>query len=256
MKTNRSVGGSSHTHTHTRTLKPIEATSFRLVLLFAEVGRILKVGLGFIWILALCTYSLLFPLRISPLSSSPHLMLWMPVEKPLFLSPLGSVFLSLPLWPRMHLLHRRPGRKRFVPLARPLLLLLRSLTSIHSSPAACSLLSAPLERWTTPRERRGGGSREGWMWGVGRWSLTTRVIRGHKGQWMFSSRKSRFWITSEPVWLTLTLAWGGCVAMLSFFSRFLLHLHSRCWCVWLRSSAAPARGFQHLSSTVDSGQVL
>lgn len=43
----------------------------------------------FIWILALCTY--LFPLRCSPLSSSPHLMLWVPIEK----CPLLSLSLGL-----------------------------------------------------------------------------------------------------------------------------------------------------------------
>lgn len=63
-----------------------------LMWVFNYEKRVPNVGLGFIWILALCTY--LFPLRCSPLSSSPHLRLWGPIEKCPLLSLSPSRFFS------------------------------------------------------------------------------------------------------------------------------------------------------------------
>lgn len=122
-------------------------------------------GLGLIWILAICTYSSLFPLQCSPLSSSLHLMLWVPIEKSLLLSPPLLYFLLSPSFTTDLLaLLRRCHRNVFS--------LPRSLTSIHSG---CTL---NFDRTTeVAGQHWGKGGVEGWreqggvgMSDSGRWS--------------------------------------------------------------------------------------
>lgn len=116
-------------------------------------------GLGFIWILALRTYSLLFPLRFSPLSSSPHLMLWVPVEKSLLLFPLGSIFSSRSLFRRWSTCFSDVPAGRFFS-SRPLSAAPPQLSDIHPLRPVCALAFERTAGAAGPH--RGKGGVEGW----------------------------------------------------------------------------------------------
>lgn len=142
--------GQPHTPLHIKIhLKLIPSNWFGCLQTWAETCN----GLGFISILALCTYSLLFPLRFSPLSASPHLMLWVPVEKSLLLFPLGSIFSS------RSLPHRWCTCFTDVPAERGFFFFPPSALWHPSTPLRLRsrFWAHHWSGWTTPRERRSGG---------------------------------------------------------------------------------------------------
>lgn len=123
------------------------------------------------------------PIFSSLLFSSSHALSACREFSPPF-PPRLSLFVSVPLSPADALASQMSQQKGFVFffvfLFSPLLLP-SSLTSIHSAPAALSLLSAPLELLANTEgkeEWRGGESREGWMWDMGRWSADAGFPKG------------------------------------------------------------------------------
>lgn len=138
-------------------------------------------GLGLIWILAICTYSSLFPLQCSPLSSL-HLMLWVPIEKSLLLSPLCFIFFSHHWFTCFTV---QMSQKCFFS---------SSLSDFHPLCSGCTL--------NFDRTTEGKGGVEGWreqggveMWDSGRWyaGLDSR----HKSEVFPQSRSGKRWIQNQ-----------------------------------------------------------
>lgn len=173
VKMNRYVDGNSHTHRWT--LKSIWTLFLQAGLAGCRSG---KLWLGFVWILSLRTYSLLFPLRSSPLSSSPHLMLWVPVENSLLLFPLGSVFSSLSPFPRWRTCFTDVPAERFFLFSSFLLCSSPAqLSDIHPLCSGCALA---FERTAgAAGQHRGKGGVEGWRKQGGVDVGHREVVSGH-----------------------------------------------------------------------------